>query len=176
MKRGFTTIVFSLLLMTVFSQNMPIDTVTNLVSYSNVITADSTSKDELYTRAKEWIVLNYKSANDVIQLDDKQGGKIICKGVFNVTHVMGNVWNIDHTIILEFKEGKWRYTITQILYSSYDCIGCQTPKPIENCKGSNMTNSEKFKEKIDIQINSIISSLKTAMQKKSQSSKTNDNW
>lgn len=154
------------------SQIMPIDNITKLVTYSDVITTDSTTKDELYNRAKEWIVLTYTSAKDVIQLDDKTNGKLICKGSFKVVHVVGDVWDIDHTLILEFKDNKWRYTITQILYSSYDCIGCQTPKPIENCK---ITNAEKFKEKIDTQIKSIISSLKTAMLKQS-SGTTNDNW
>lgn len=154
------------------SQTMPIDNTTGLVTYSGVIIADSTTKDELYNRAKEWIVLTYNSAKDVIQLDDKTNGKLICKGTFKVSHVMGDVWYIDHTLKLEFKENKWKYTITQILYSSYDCVGCQTPKPIENCK---ITNTEKFKEKIDTQIKSIISSLKPAMQTQSNGT-TNDNW
>ena len=36
------------------------------------------SKEEIYNKIKEWVAINYKSAQDVIQLDSKD--KIIIKG------------------------------------------------------------------------------------------------
>ena len=44
------------------------------------ISIDSTikgTKDELFVRAKSWLVQTFKSANDVIQLNDKEAGKLL---------------------------------------------------------------------------------------------------
>ena len=50
------------------------------VDYTEVVHVDSVSKNELYARAKLWLVDTYKSSINVIQLEDKENGEIIGKG------------------------------------------------------------------------------------------------
>jgi hypothetical protein len=49
------------------------------VTYEAVVEQPG-SKEELYTKAKMWIAENFKSPNNVIQVDDKGEGLIIVKG------------------------------------------------------------------------------------------------
>jgi len=99
------------------AQTIAIDAETNLYATSAVVQIDSTSKDMLFTRAVEWVSLNYKSAKDVIQLSDKESGKLICKGSFPTSLFMKEGW-IEHTMILEFKDNRFRYTFTNFAYKS----------------------------------------------------------
>ena len=46
-----------------------------IVRYSGVVQLDSSIKaDDIFNRAKIWFVDNYKSANDVLQMEDKASG------------------------------------------------------------------------------------------------------
>src|ERR1035437_2334407 len=65
--------------------NLPIDSTTNLITYTEVVKADS-NKTELYSRAREWFAKTYKSSAKVIQMDDKESGKIVGKAVMQVYH------------------------------------------------------------------------------------------
>lgn len=68
-----------------FQENIfPIDNRTGEITYSEIIKVDSVKSQELYIRAKVWFVHSFVSAKNVIQLDDKESGKIIGKGLFDV--------------------------------------------------------------------------------------------
>ena len=88
-------------------------------TYSNqqVIEIDDQTTDKLFDKAMEWIALNYKSAQDVIQYSDKESGKIICKGNFSTNLFMKSGW-IRHTLTIEFKEGRYRQTYSNFSYYS----------------------------------------------------------
>lgn len=59
---------------------LPLDSVGN-ITYLVIENMPNTSKDELYNRAKIWAALAFKSANNVIQLDDRAGGNLIIKAL-----------------------------------------------------------------------------------------------
>lgn len=100
-----------------FGQAITINEETGKYTKQEVIEFDSISKDELFNKAIEWITLNYNSANDVIQLSDKETGKIILKGNFSTNLWWKQGW-IRHTLILEFKDNRFRYTYTDLSYYS----------------------------------------------------------
>lgn len=75
------------------------------------------AKDKLFDKAMEWVALNYKSAQDVIQYSDKLSGKIICKGSFSTDLFMKSGW-IRHTLTIELKEGRYRQTYSDLSYYS----------------------------------------------------------
>jgi hypothetical protein len=50
------------------------------IIYSEKVDVDSIKSTELYVRAHEWFAKTFKSAQSVIQLDDKEAGKILGKG------------------------------------------------------------------------------------------------
>lgn len=82
-----------------------------------LIDSTSATKQELYIIAKSWIANSFKSAKDVIQLDDKESGRIILKGIFNLP--VKGVWTtlydyIHFTATIDIKEGKYRILFTDM--------------------------------------------------------------
>ena len=64
----------------VFSQELPISEKTGKVCYEDVVKVEGVSASDLYVRANEWFAKTFNSANAVIQMQDKEAGKIIGKG------------------------------------------------------------------------------------------------
>src|SRR6266496_2496034 len=60
----------------------PVDTVTGEIKFTEVVYVDSISKLLLYSRAREWFTKAFKSSKAVLDLDDKENGKLIGKGNF----------------------------------------------------------------------------------------------
>lgn len=99
----------------------PIDPKTGRISFKEVVKEDSTKKDALYLKAKTWVSKTFKSAKDVIQIDDKEGGLLGLKGVsvlyfystYDRIEVKTEVY-LNYLINLEFKDGRYRYEITDL--------------------------------------------------------------
>ncbi len=111
------TAVFTFLSSVSMCQELEIDSVSQRYQYTEVVQADSLTKDALFTKVKEWIALSYKSMDAVMQLEDKETGKIIVKGNMVTTMFMQNAW-LGHTLIFDFKNGKFRYIFTNFTYKS----------------------------------------------------------
>jgi len=98
------------------------------ILYTDVIQVDSTAKDELYNRAKRWVIDTFKSGKDVIQLDDKENGEIICRGFFTTPgwgnektakyYVMPDV-KVWFTIKIQIKDNKFKYDMYDYLLDIY---------------------------------------------------------
>lgn len=56
------------------------------IGFSKVIEIPNKAKDEIYDITKEWLVEVFNDAGEVIQIDDKNLGKIIAKGFFKTTY------------------------------------------------------------------------------------------
>jgi len=117
MKQLFTLCLFALFSINTFGQNIINDSISQKYEAHQIIEFDSFKADVIFTKAKEWIALNYKSAQDVIQLADKESLKIIVKGNFSSTLFMKQGF-ISHTLVLDFKDGKMRYTYSNFSYYS----------------------------------------------------------
>ncbi|MBX2969410.1 MAG: DUF4468 domain-containing protein [Cyclobacteriaceae bacterium] len=136
-----------------------------VVTYTKVVQVEGVTKDELYLRAKKWFVTTYKSAKDVIQLDDKESGTIVGKGNFRITYYAREPL-IDHTISISVKDGRFKYEIKDLVYS--DKQGDKFA--IENFpKG--WAGRKKLYETIDKDINSIIESIERGIK-----TKIGDDW
>ena len=123
-------ITLSILLFTLYSyaqdqvlSKLPIDSVTNKLMFSEVVKLDSTKKIELYSRAREWFVKTYNSADDVLQMDDKESGKLLGKAFNDITFesIMGSMFTtrMFYTVKIYIKDGRYKYEITDIYYKSY---------------------------------------------------------
>jgi len=114
-------ISLSILLMSIVfarAQDKIIDTIPKIdgvYGYQEVVQLDSSyKKDFLYKNAKIYFVNNFKSANAVIQYDNKEDAKIIGKGNITVNDanlVMAVKWVISFTTEIACKDGKYRYRI-----------------------------------------------------------------
>ena len=74
------------------------------------------SKEEIYNKIKEWVAINYKSAQDVIQLDSKD--KIIIKGNISYNY-QGETKDaplfdlrLDNTMIFSIRDNKYKIDFT----------------------------------------------------------------
>jgi hypothetical protein len=95
--------------------------------YQEIVNLDSTfKKDDLYRNAKLYMVDNFKSAKDVIQYDDKEQGKIIGKGTFELRdyHMLLDTkdfftWHVSYSTEITCKNGKYRYKLYDITIQEY---------------------------------------------------------
>lgn len=152
--------------------NFPVDSVTNKISFTKVMQLDSTSKKEIYNRAKDYIIYAYRSANDVIQLDNFEDGKIIAKGYseFLGGWVFGNAMDgkVWFTLIIQMKDNKYRYEITNIVHEGYPGRG--SFGPLENLDMRSRPFAwtkkvmEKFRQRIYTDILLVVTTLEKQMQ------------
>ena len=92
------------------------------INYTEIVKIDSSiNKATLFLNAKMFFVNEFKSAKDVIQLEDRESGTIIGKGYFTYNWDMGKNSYVEmkiwHTIKLTIKDGKYRYEITDFIHS-----------------------------------------------------------
>lgn len=160
---------------------LPIDSVTGLISYTVIENVDGQSKSQLYNKAREWFVNTYKDANAVIQLDDKDAGKLMGKGVYKYAFANGiNISQITltFTVNIDIKDGKYRCRIyafsgdnantsmlggpnaTNIYKIDYD--RCYTDLKA----GKREKYNSKMLNGLDSEVKSIEKSLRDAMNKK----------
>lgn len=120
-------ILFSLVLLTFKSNSqdkdfkLPVDQ-NNFVTYEEVISVDSTSKNEMFDRARMYFSKVFKSSKNAIDYIDKESGTIVANGVIPAnSKSLGMVfnygyWDFTYTIIV--KDNKYKYTITKFYEKS----------------------------------------------------------
>jgi hypothetical protein len=166
-------------------EELPKDENGNL-RYNEVIQVDSTKKDELYLRSKQFFVDVFKSAKDVIQMDDKEAGVVIGKGFNDIyIKVMGisapiQMW---FTIKIQSKEGRYKYEIYDIYFKSYPGQYGTTTTRAEDLfdkknyfkkNGDPRDVSEKYKIEMISKAASLVTALKATMNKPVTSSDKKD--
>jgi hypothetical protein len=97
---------------------LPIDPQTHRITYEGVVEVPGVSKSDLFTRANAWVVHAYRSANDVVQMQDKEAGQLIVKGLTRVS--IGGV--VRHTLTIYVKDGRYKYVLTDL---THDASGVQ---------------------------------------------------
>jgi hypothetical protein len=117
-----TLVFFLFAISSAFGQKYKIDEETKLITYSEVIEVPSVTKDELYIRANTWLSRAFKSAKAVIDVQDKEAGKIIAKGNISAIIKVPLVGKqeagiINLTITIQTKDGKYKYTVDNLQHS-----------------------------------------------------------
>lgn len=101
-----------------------------------VIEFKDASKDNIYNGSRQWVAQSFKSAQDVIQMDDKESGIIIAKG--NMKYPCTGSWwcsgyenmLVKFTLKIESRDGRARVTFSDIVRytpASYTA-GFRTPE------------------------------------------------
>lgn len=98
--------------------NFPVDKETGLVTYEGVVQVDSSSAEELYSKAKLWLANIFVKSQNVIDLDDPKSKIIVIKGRSPVV-IKGNLGKEDGGYVafklsLLFKDGRYKYILTEI--------------------------------------------------------------
>ena len=111
--------------MSVKAQDNILDTIPKIdgvYQYQAIVNLDSTyKKGTLYNNSKIYFVDNFKSANDVVQYQDANDGKVIGKGLFKLEDVKNSFlgwnqiyWDVYYTTEITCKDGKYRYRLYDI--------------------------------------------------------------
>jgi len=86
------------------------------ISITRIIEVDSASKDDLFNRAQEYFTYNYGDGESVIQINDRETGRIVGKGIYReiastagLYMVLIDTW---HILKIEAKDGRARVTVT----------------------------------------------------------------
>lgn len=146
-------------------EKLPRDATTNKVSFTDVVTVSGATKDQLFNRAKSWMVNYYK--NEQFAINNKEDGRLTREGMFPKTYNQGNgKTSTDknyYNITVFVKDGKYKYEITDIapddgksrdpLEKVYDMLeGMNRPKLIK------YANQQIFEG-----VDEVLKSLKAAM-------------
>lgn len=92
----------------------------NNVTFSKVIEVPGASKDDLYTRALSYFTYNYNSGDDVIQVEDKEKGTIIGKGLYSNAHIGVSLITTSvstyHIVRIDIKDERARVIVSLTQY------------------------------------------------------------
>lgn len=173
---------------------IPIDPETGLYSYTDIQEVPGVSKEQLFVKANEWIAVNYNSAKNVIQMSDKEAGKIIIKAVttrtIEFTFIFKSAvgYTLNYMLNCTFKDGKYKIQLAGFSYG-WEEAKKSTTETIEdmipviwkyNKKHKHKGKDEddvftpkaktylKYIEQLDKFATSQLNEFKTAMQKKSK--------
>jgi hypothetical protein len=91
------------------------------ITFNKVITTDSIGKSQLYLKIYEWFASNFNSANDVIQMSDKEAGVIIGNGIMNYkyenTSNSSYDGSVSYKIKVNFKDDRIKVELTDFIHS-----------------------------------------------------------
>lgn len=92
------------------------------------------TKDQLYTRAYEWLAKAYRSANDVIQMQDKEAGRLVGKGTTTVRVRGVSAGYVRHTFTIYLKDGRYKYVLTDLVHEPGGMKDVYSGGPLESPK------------------------------------------
>jgi len=160
-------VIFALFVMTNIQAQKTSDFI-----YEEVVTLDSSfTQSLLFVNANEWVAQSFKSANDVIQMADKDAGIIIAKGFFSIPTTMICEGNVYFTVKIQAKDGKYKYTFSDYSHEASITSKGGTGGSLENEKPDcgNLIMIKKgwlrVKENADNTTKEMILSLKESLSK-----------
>ena len=91
------------------------------ISFTDIVKVDSTSKDVLFQRARDWFNNTFRNSKEVLQIQDKETCEISGKGIFS-SYVKHSTLGVDNSYNNDFrfqitiwvKDGKYKYSLTDI--------------------------------------------------------------
>lgn len=149
------------------TDNMPVDKISKLINYTEVVPVKGVSAGVLYKRALTWFNTFYKNPTDVIRENDSTKGTISGKSrfkIFNAPDKSGlrtDAGLIMYTINVSVREGRFKYEITELNQkaASYSPL----EKWLDTTSRTYTTAYVGYLEQVDTQLRDAIDSLKKAM-------------
>ena len=97
---------------------LPRDPDSKMVTYTGVVEVLGATQAQLYSRAFEWVAKRYNSAKDVVQMQDKESGKIVVKGLTTAYFKGHEFGAVTHTFSIYVKDGKYKYDVTDLRHEA----------------------------------------------------------
>lgn len=156
---------------------IPVDPVSGTITYSEVVQVPGASQAELYIRAKEWFVINFRNPASVIQVDEKQDGVLIGKAWQDNSSFAMLSWVTDsrlwYTVKITVKDGRYKYELSNFMEQTVPTrldIRPSDPYPIESyALASKKPNGKPrysvlyFQQHLDAAAHALANSVKVSM-------------
>jgi hypothetical protein len=160
-------------------------------AFSEVVTVEGATKDQLYSAALAWFGDAFRSAKTVLDVQDKDAGRLVAKPSFTYTpkvfvgsaRIKGAV---RYEVVVEVKDGKYRYTIDGFTHegtpgpggppSSFGLLttDAKCPYPVEGpTSGGKQETWEHLKALSKTAADTLTASLKRRM---ADATKTGKDW
>ena len=179
--------LFAALLMAVSSvtlaQNkttrLPVNEETELITYEKVQEVPGADQAELYRRGLAWCMGYFKNPNDVIRERDSLSGAILCKARFKITNppnkegLATDAGLVQYTLKLMFKEGRYRYVLTDINWKQQSYYGVE--KWMDTTNQYYKTEFEFYLQQTDAKAKEILKDLDKGM-KTAEKVKSSGDW
>lgn len=131
------------------------------------------TKPELYIRARSWMANAFVSSKSVIEMEDKDAGRIIGKGIITFTTTYNLMYTAKHsvnfTITIDVKDGRYRCVMNDFNHEAKYEAGAASGGSLENekPKSFNITKKQwqKVREETVGKAGKTLDSLKKAMDK-----------
>lgn len=148
--------------------NLPIDPDSKLIQYRDVVNQEGT-KDVLYDRGAEWMRSYYLNPGSVTKVQDKVNGKIEGTGrlrlyFFDSNNTISDAGLVYYDIRLEFKENKFRYTLTNFTLKGISRVPLE--KWLNKSDPSYNPQMENYLYQVDTTMQNLIIKLKYGMKPK----------
>src|ERR1041385_5525182 len=149
------------------TDNIPVDKISKLITYTDVVPVKGVSSAVLYKRAWNWFNTYYKNPTDVIRENDSTKGIIVGKSRFKISNapdkqgLRTDAGLIMNTIKVSVREGRFKYEITELNQkaASYSPL-----EPwLDPTSKTYMPAYVGYLEQIDTQLRETIDNLKNAM-------------
>lgn len=153
-----------------FGQDFPIDETTGQITYRGIVEVPGVPKMELFRRANLWVGRKIVKPEKPIQVSDTSG-----KLLFNVNYDTYYTYFGQRiyygfsrfTFEIDFKDGKYRYTITDFWHDSNNSQAVPTAGDLR-IKRPNINQLRKgiwdrIKEDTDLYVKGLISSLEEGL-------------
>jgi hypothetical protein len=95
---------------------LPYDADTHLIAYQGVIEAPGVSKDQLYTRAYDWMLRTFRTSNNVVQ--KKESDQVVGSGVWPIILFHQDAGYVIHTLTVYVKDGRYKYVLSNLSHQS----------------------------------------------------------
>ncbi|NDC30088.1 MAG: DUF4468 domain-containing protein [Bacteroidetes bacterium] len=113
---------------------MPLDSVTNLITYNGVVEQEESGSDSLYARAKRFAEKNLGKGKELYEMD-KRNQKLVVNGSIPAFAYINRynkktIGKYQFKMTILVKEGRYKYTITNFVHESE--VSAAGGKPVRN--------------------------------------------
>ncbi len=157
--------------------DLPLNDENEQVYYMEVVPMDGVEKLELYRRSQQWMKSYFKNPAGFLESSDSVSGLLTMKPQFPVYRILKNGVKaqaaiIRYTLVLGFKDGKYRYEIKDVNLkaASYEPI-----EKLFNENDPNIADNYNTLQEADKNFRELINNLKESMKEPSVKVKK-DEW
>lgn len=128
-----------------------------LTSYQRIVEIPNVKQDVIYENSRQWVAKNFRSANSVIQYQDKETGSIIGKGHMDLgckgLACLAGTETVNFTLQIDAKDNRARVSFTDLDITTNPAPGTYA-KPYTSKIFSESSKSQ-VKKQLDDTINSF---------------------